>query len=322
MIRVSCLLYDGFVLLDMAGPLTAFEAAGRCGAAGYAIEILAFEAGLVTSSCGVAIQAQSLDQAAGCDLLIIPGGVGAVEPRRYANLLSFIRQAAARGARVASICSGAFVLAESGLLDGKVAATHWRDAPELARRYPAVTVDAESLYVRQGQVWTSAGVSSGIDLALALIEQDYGAQVARRAARELVVAYHRPGRQSQHSALLDLVGGDNRFNEVLVWARGCLHEPLGVERLADRAALSVRHFTRAFTDAIGMSPARAVEHLRLEAARAAIESSSDSLERIAGRTGFSTSDRMRRAFLRGLGETPQTLRRKAATLPRAADARV
>ena len=162
-----------------------------------------------------------------------------------------------------------------------------------------------------GAVWTSAGVTAGVDLALALIEADYGAEIARRTAQALVAPFRRPGAQTQHAALLDLVAADNRFNEVLAWARARLAEPLDVERLADRAALSVRHFSRAFTVAIGVSPAKAVERLRLESARAALEASARPIERIARENGFADPDRMRRAFIRVFGEPPQAIRRKA-----------
>jgi transcriptional regulator GlxA family with amidase domain len=213
---------------------------------------------------------------------------------------------------VASVCSGAFLLAEAGILAGKTAATHWRAAPELARRYPSVKVDAESLFVRDGRIWTSAGISSGIDLALAMIQEDYGFSVARSVAQILVVAVNRPGGQSQHSALLELVRADNRFNEILIWARSHLREPLNVESLAERAALSVRQFTRAFTAAIGVAPAKAIERLRLESARTLIDAGARSLDQVARDSGFGNVGRMRRAFVRSLGLTPQAIRRHSS----------
>jgi transcriptional regulator GlxA family with amidase domain len=310
MIRVSCLLYEGFLMLDMAGPLTAFEAAGQCGSEGYSIEMLAGRNGLVVSSSGIAVQARDFRESAGCDILIVPGGDGALQRERYANLLAFIVETASSGRRIASICSGAFLLAEAGLLDGRVAATHWREAGELGRRHAAVTVDAESLFQRDGNIWTSAGVTSGIDLALAIIEEDYGAAVARGVAQMLVVAFRRPGTQSQHSGLLDMVASDNRFAEVLVWARSHLAERLDVERLADQAALSVRHFTRAFTAATGVAPAKAIERLRVDSARAAIEGGARSLEQVARDSGFGTAERMRRVFIKILGDSPQAIRRR------------
>jgi transcriptional regulator GlxA family with amidase domain len=311
-IRVSCLLFDGFVLLDMAGPITSFETAAQCGVPGYSIEILASADGDVTSSCGVTVGGVDFRRTRGCDILQIPGGVGIQDMQRSAHLLPFIRKVAKSGSRVASVCSGAFLLAESGILAGKTAATHWREAAELARRYPSINVDADSLFVRDGKIWTSAGISSGIDLALAMIQQDYGFSVARSVAQILVVAVNRPGGQSQHSALLELVRADNRFNEILIWARSHLSEPLDVERLAERAALSVRQFTRAFTASIGMAPAKAIEHLRLESARTAIEAGARSLDQVARDSGFGNADRMRRAFVRTFGLPPQAIRHQAS----------
>lgn len=312
MIRVSCLLFDGFVLLDMAGPITSFETAAQCGVPGYSIEILASADGNVTSSCGVTVGAVDFHRTRGCDILLVPGGVGIQDMQRSAHLLPFIRKVAESGSRVASVCSGAFLLAESGILAGKTAATHWREAAELARRYPSISVDADSLFVRDGNIWTSAGISSGIDLALAMIQHDYGFSVARSVAQILVVAVNRPGGQSQHSALLELVRADNRFNEILIWARSHLSEPLDVERLAERAALSVRQFTRAFTASIGMAPAKAIEQLRLESARTAIEAGARSLDQVARDSGFGNADRMRRAFVRTFGLPPQAIRHQAS----------
>jgi transcriptional regulator GlxA family with amidase domain len=311
-IRVSCLLFDGFVLLDMAGPITSFETAAQCGVPGYSIEILASADGNVTSSCGVTVGAVDFHRTRGCDILLVPGGVGIQDMQRSAHLLPFIRKVAESGSRVASVCSGAFLLAESGILAGKTAATHWREAAELARRYPSISVDADSLFVRDGNIWTSAGISSGIDLALAMIQHDYGFSVARSVAQILVVAVNRPGGQSQHSALLELVQADNRFNEILIWARSHLSEPLDVERLAERAALSVRQFTRAFTASIGMAPAKAIEQLRLESARTAIEAGARSLDQVARDSGFGNADRMRRAFVRTFGLPPQAIRHQAS----------
>jgi transcriptional regulator GlxA family with amidase domain len=310
MIRIGCLLYDGFLMLDMAGPLAAFEAAAQCGCAGYSIETLAARDGLVTSSSGIRVHAHDYRKSAGCDMLIVPGGDGALLQERYADLLDFIWDTAASGRRIASICSGAFLLADAGLLDGRVATTHWCVAGELARRHGAVTVDPDSLFRSDGNIWTSAGVTAGIDLSLAIIKVDYGAAVARAVAQSLVVPFRRPGTQSQHSGLLDNVDTDNRFSELLAWARGHLAERLDIETLADRAALSVRQFTRAFTASTGVTPARAIERLRLDSARAAIEGGAHPLERVAQQYGFGTADRMRRAFIRVFGETPQTIRRQ------------
>jgi transcriptional regulator GlxA family with amidase domain len=311
MIRVACLLYEGFLLLDATGPLTAFEVANDLGPPGYAVEILAAADGLVASSLGVSLAAADFRRSSGCDILLVPGGAGGRRRENYADLLDFIREIAADGRRVASVCSGAFLLADAGLLDGRRAATHWSYAAELARRYPNVEVDAASLFLCEGNIWTSAGITAGIDLALALIEADYGADLAHRTAQSLVVPFRRSGAQTQHSALLDLMAPGHRFSEVLAWARGHLAEPLDVERLADRASLSVRQFTRAFTASIGVSPAKAIERLRLESARADIETNEHSMARIARDNGFENPERMRCAFIRAFGEPPQSIRRRA-----------
>ena len=213
--------------------------------------------------------------------------------------------------RVASVCSGAFLLAEAGLLDGRRATTHWDSTDHFARRYPRVTLDAERIFIRDGDVWTSAGITAGIDLALAMIEDDHGPALARRVAQQLVVHQRRPGGQSQFSALVELGGRTGRFAGLIDWMRDHLAEPLTVERLADHAAMSPRNFARAFTTETGTTPARAVERLRLEMARTAVETTPAPLDRIAESTGFRDPGRMRRAFLRAFGQPPGSLRRAA-----------
>jgi transcriptional regulator GlxA family with amidase domain len=209
------------------------------------------------------------------------------------------------------VCSGAFILAASGLLDGRRATTHWARAAELARAYPQIRVEPDRIFIREGKVWTSAGITAGIDLALALVAEDLGEGVAKRAAQHVVVYHRRAGGQSQFSALLEADGLNGRFSPVLAWARERLDERLSVERLADRAAMSPRHFARAFLSETGMTPAKAIERLRLEAARERIESSSQPIEGVAARTGFGDPERMRRAFVRVFGQPPQALRRSA-----------
>jgi len=209
------------------------------------------------------------------------------------------------------VCSGAFVLAAAGLLDGRRATTHWARAAEFARTYPCVKVEPDRIFIRDGDIWTSAGITAGIDLALALVAEDLGEAAAKRAAQQLVVYHRRPGGQSQFSALLETDRADGRFSPVLSWARERLGERLSVERLADRAAMSPRHFARAFTAETGMTPAKAVERLRLEAARERVESGAEPIEGVATHTGFGDPERMRRAFLRAFGQPPQALRRTA-----------
>jgi len=197
------------------------------------------------------------------------------------------------------------------LLDGRRVTTHWARAAELARAYPSIRVEPDRIYVRDGEVWTSAGISAGIDLALALVAEDLGTEVAKRAAQQLVVYHRRPGGQSQFSALLEVDRPDSRFSPLLAWVRERLGERLTVERLADRAAMSPRHFARAFSAETGMTPAKAIERMRLEAARERVESGAEPIEGVAMRTGFGDPERMRRAFIRAFGQPPQALRRAA-----------
>jgi transcriptional regulator GlxA family with amidase domain len=213
--------------------------------------------------------------------------------------------------RRTSVCSGAYLLAEAGLLDGRRATTHWSRTDDFARRYPKVRLDADRIFIRDGDVWTSAGITAGIDLALALVEADLGGQIARRVAQQLVVHQRRPGGQSQFSALIDLGGRTARFAELMDWMRAHLAEPLTVERLAEQAAMSPRNFARAFAAETGTTPAKAVERLRLEAARTAVETGHAPIDRVAEQSGFGDPERMRRAFLRAFGQPPQALRRAA-----------
>lgn len=312
MSRITFLLFDAFQILDAAGPASVFEVAGHF-AEPYSLVYASTTGGLVRSSAGLAIDTVALGEASAFDVLIIPGADHLGAPMRDEVLLQALRSAAAEGRRVASVCSGAFVLGAAGLLDGRRAATHWAAAAELRRLFPRAQVDAESIFVEDQGVWTSAGVASGIDMALALVARDHGEAVARKVARKLVVYYRRPGTQSQHSALLEMITPDNRFASLLAWARGHLAEPLPVERLADEAALSVRQFTRAFTQATGVAPAKAIERLRVEAARADIEAGARSLDEVARRSGFGSPERMRRSFLKILGQPPGSFRPRAQT---------
>ena len=203
--------------------------------------------------------------------MVVAGGDGTRAALHDERILAFVRRAAGRARRVASVCSGAFLLAEAGLLDGRRATTHWSRTGGFARRFPKVRLEPDRIYVRDGPIWTSAGITAGIDLALALIAEDLGEDVASRTAQQLVVYRRRPGGQSQFSALLELGPAGGRFGPLLGWARERLHEPLGVERLAEQAAMSPRNFARAFAAETGVTPAKAVERLRVEAARERIE---------------------------------------------------
>jgi len=309
--RIGVLLFADFQLLDAAGPIAAFEIGGRYVDGAYAIDTLALDGGPVASSAGAALAAQSADPNASLDTLIVVGGFGSRAAAIDDRLLGFVRDAAKRTRRVASVCSGAFVLAAAGLLNGRRATTHWSRSDEFARQFPKVRLEPDRIFVRDGEVWTSAGISAGIDLALAMIAEDLGEEVARKTARQLVVYRRRPGGQSQFSALLELERPGARFSELLSWARERLAEPLPVERLAEQAAMSPRHFARAFAAETDVTPAKAIERLRVEAARAPVEAGVEPIDRIAERVGFGDPERMRRAFLRAYGQPPQALRRAA-----------
>lgn len=303
------LVFPGFQLLDAAGPLAAFETANAAMPSAYRLKIIACESGPVRSSCGASMVAEPLTRAS-LDTLIVSGGCGKAAEAVSERTLAYIRNTERRARRIASVCTGAFILAAAGVLNGKRATTHWAHAGEFKRAYPKVSVEPDQIFIRDGDIWTSAGITAGIDLALALIADDLGEAVAKRVAQELVVYWRRPAGQSQFSALLD-IDHPGRFSKVLGWARERLHEPLSVDRLAERVAMSPRNFARGFSAETGLTPAKAIERLRLEVARERIESGNEPLDEIASRTGFRDADRMRRAFIRAFGQTPQVLRRIA-----------
>lgn len=307
---LALVIFPGFQLLDAAGPIAAFEIAERYRPGSYDLSVVAPGGGQIASSSGVTFAASELP-AGPLDTIMISGGDGTRSLRELAQIVDWLKRAAAR--RRTSVCSGAYVLAEAGLLDGRRATTHWSRTDDFARRYPRVKLDADRIFVRDGEVWTSAGITAGIDLALALIEDDLGAEVARRVAQQLVVHQRRPGGQSQFSALVELGGRSGRFADLMDWMRAHLGEALTVERLAAEAAMSPRNFARAFTAETGTTPAKAVERLRLEAARTAVETTHAPIDRVAEAAGFGDPERMRRAFLRAFGQPPQSLRRAART---------
>lgn len=302
------MLFPGFQIVDAAGPIGAFEIAARYVPGAYTLKLAAVEAGLVPSSAGVGMPAEALSGRAKVDTFIVVGGDGTREAINDVRLIRAIRAAPARARRVASVCSGALLLARAGLLDGKRATTHWRRAPQMAQLFPEVRVEADCIHVKDGAVWTSAGITAGIDLALAMIAEDLGEDVAASVAREMVVYAKRPGGQAQHSVLLDLDSGASKFTKLNSWMREHLGEDLSVERLAAEAAMSPRNFARAYAAETGVTPAKAVERLRVEAARAAL-AQGGAIQDIARRTGFGDPERMRRAFVRLYGAPPAAMRR-------------
>ncbi len=304
---VLILLYPGFQLLDAAGPIAAFEIATRFAPRAYRIRLGALGGGLIASSSGVSMPTEPLTLA-GVDTLVAVGGIGTREAMINPKLIATLKRAPKHVRRVTSVCSGAFLLAAAGLLDGKRATTHWRQAPVMAKMFPNVSVEPDRIHIKDGAVWTSAGVSAGIDLALAMIAEDLGEDVATNVAREMVVYAKRPGGQAQHSALLDLDAQSDRFAKLNSWMRDHLGDDLSVERLAAQAAMSPRNFARAYACETGVTPAKAVERLRADAARAALEQGG-AIQEIARRTGFGDAERMRRAFVRLYGAPPAAMRR-------------
>lgn len=305
--RVGFFVYPRHQILDLAGPLGAFESVGKImGQPRYALDVLSRAGGLVQGRGGVSV-ATSPIHAATVDTLVIVGGD--IVPMLEPGEVQAVADLTGRTPRIASVCTGAFLLAETGMLNGKRATTHWSAAHRLQQRYPTVKVDADRIFVVDGAVWSSAGVTAGIDLALALIETDHGIEVARNVARELVVYHRRSGGQSQFSPISQMEPESDRIRITLSFARDHLHEPLPIERLADIAHLSVRQFGRLFRQETGETPAKAVERLRAEAARVRLQDGSEPIEQIAHAVGFNDSERMRRAFVKLYGMPPQAVRR-------------
>jgi len=307
--RIAFLIFPDFQLLDATGPIAAFEIAGRYEPGAYELRVIAPTAGAVASTSGVTLQARGLGRADLIDTLIVAGGEGTRVAMSCPRTRRFVRACALASRRVASVCSGSYILAAAGLLDGKIATTHWSRSADFARKFPAVRLDADRIFVQAGKVWTSAGITAGIDLALAMIGEDLGERTARRTAQQLVVYHRRPGGQSQFSALLELAPTQGRFAPLLEYIRENLLQPLGVEVLAAQACMSPRHFARAFRAETGVTPAKVVERLRVEAARAALESGGRSVKDVARFCGFEDPERMRRAFQRMLGTSPAALKR-------------
>jgi transcriptional regulator GlxA family with amidase domain len=255
--------------------------------------------------------ARGLKPSSAITTLIIAGGEGVEAAARCDKTLAFVRGLAKRGIRIASVCSGAFILAEAGLLDGRRATTHWQRTRQFLKAYPQVKLEPDQIFTQDGNIWTSAGITAGIDLSLAMVAEDFGEEIAQKTAKQLVLYHRRSGGQSQFSSLMELKAPNGRFGPLLAWAREHLDAPLTVEDLAEQAGMSSRHFTRAFIAETGTTPSKAVERLRIEVARQRVQSSSEAIERVAETTGFKDPERMRRAFIRAFGQPPQSLRRAA-----------
>jgi transcriptional regulator GlxA family with amidase domain len=308
---IGVLIFPDFQLLDAAGPVSVFEIASRFSGKDPAIRLMAAAPGPVRSSSGVEMFARGFRPSSAITTLIVAGGEGVRAAATCPKTLAFVRGLARRSVRVASVCSGAYVLAEAGLLAGRRATTHWQRTGHFVKTYPDVKLEADRIYVRDGNIWTSAGITAGIDLALAMVAEDLGDEIAQQTARQLVLYHRRSGGQSQFSSLLELKAPTGRFGRLLAWAREHLDAPLTVEDMAEQAGMSSRHFTRAFIAETGTTPSKAVERLRIEVARQRVQSSSEAIERVAETTGFRDPERMRRAFIRAFGQPPQSLRRAA-----------
>jgi transcriptional regulator GlxA family with amidase domain len=305
--RIGFFLYPGHEILDLAGPLGAFHAANKLFSHQiYDPTVISENGGAVLSSSGTEIFTSPF-QNMELDTVVFVGGD--IEPMQLPNLIGAATQLAEQTERVASVCTGAFLLAATGFLDGKRVTTHWKLATELQQCHPSIKVEADRIFINDGNAWTSAGVTAGIDLALALIEVDHGVTLAKQVGCELVIPYRRSGGQSQFSAMSKMEPESDRIRMALRFAREHLAEPLSVERLADAARLSVRQFGRAFRRETGETPAKAVERLRVEAARVRLKDGSEPIEVIARSVGFSDPERMRRAFIKFHGHPPQSIRR-------------
>lgn len=319
---VVVLAFPGVQPLDVTGPLEVFsmaaqlEAAGRPGAAPpYALALAAREAGPLDTASGYALHApRSWAEIAGAeapDTLLVAGGVGAIAARRDPELLALLRSLAPRVGRLASVCTGSLVLAAAGLLDGRRATTHWSACETLSREHPAVRVEPDPIFVRDGKVVTSAGVTAGMDLALALVEEDLGRERALEVARWLVLFLRRPGGQSQFSHQLAVQQAERvPLRDLQAWMADHPAEDLSVPALASRVGLSPRHFARTFTQEVGATPARFVEALRVECARRRLEEGGDGVDAIAEACGFGSAESMRRAFGRVLRVSPADYRRR------------
>jgi transcriptional regulator GlxA family with amidase domain len=311
---IELLVYPAVQLLDVAGPLQVFTSANDTvasagGTAPYAPRVVARGARGVTASAGLPIGTLPLPRGgAAPHTLMIAGGPGVDAAAAEPALVDWVRRRAGKADRVASVCTGAFLLAAAGVLDGRRAATHWSVCAELARRFPAVKVESDPIFVRDGKVWTSAGVTAGIDLALALVEQDLGRTVALAVARYLVVFLKRPGGQAQFSAALSLQAAEDKFGSLHDWINRHLADDISLPALARQAGMSERSFSRHYAEATGLTPAHAVERLRVEAARRLLSDSRLPVKRISQRCGFGSEETMRRSFVRLLAATPQHYR--------------
>jgi transcriptional regulator GlxA family with amidase domain len=318
--RIDIFAFPDVQLLDVSGPLQVFASANELSiAAGldapYVPRVIAAISGEVQSTAGLGLFAHPLPSASETtDTLIIAGGRGVHAASKDAAQVAWVRERAPQARRVASVCTGAFLLAAASLLDKRRAVTHWAHCDLLGERFPNVRVDPAPIFIRDGAVWTSAGVTAGIDLALALVEDDLGRALALDVARELVVFLKRPGGQAQFSATLSLQKAGDRFAELHAWIAENMAADLSIAMLAERAGMSERSFVRHYRAQTGVTPARAIDRLRLEAARRLLGDTAFPIKRVAARCGFGSEETMRRSFLRSTGVSPQAYRERFSAL--------
>ncbi|EOL9071466.1 GlxA family transcriptional regulator [Cronobacter turicensis] len=306
--KIGFLLAEGFQLLALSTP-SVFEFANLViGEPFYVLETWSEQGGAVRSSAGVTVSSQPLSDVARADTWLVGGVINPLEAPASAAVAAFLRAASDHSRRIAGICTGAFVLGDAGLLDGKRVTTHWAHAQALEARVPQARVESDRIFITDGAVWTSAGMTAGLDMALGMVEKDLGAEVARAVAHRLVMHHRRSGGQTQHSEMLALSPRSDRIQSALEYTRKNLSRALTVDELADVVHLSPRQFSRLFREETGKSPAKAIEGLRLEAARLMIEQSRLSMDAIAREAGFRDRRHMREVFVRGFGVPPQALR--------------
>jgi len=322
--RIGFLVFEGVTALDFVGPMEAFAAASAASGEGRSYELavigltrkpVAAESGLISTPH------HSLDSAPAFDTIVVPGGSGLRKPQINARIAAWLKRRVPTTRRIASVCTGIYGLAPTGLLDGRRVTTHWAFAADVSRKFPKLLVDANSLFLKDGKFYTSAGVTSGIDLSLALIEEDLGPSIALAAARELVVYLKRPGGQAQYSEPLQFQArAADRFADLAAWVPANLRRPLSVETLARRANLGVRHFSREFRRIFNMTPAQFIEHHRLDEARRRLVLPRANVASVAESVGFKSADAFRRAFERRFGVAPSSYRKQFGARPAAAAA--
>ncbi len=309
--KIGFICFDNFQSLDLVGPMEVFAQAKHFNTPQYKLHILSENGGTVRASSGLEIQTQRLKSINPLDTLIVIGGDGVYTAIKSKRLIQYVTKQAAKARRVVSICSGTFMLAEAGLLNGKKATTHWKVCDKFRSHYPDIELEPDAIFVRDGNITTSAGVTAGMDLSLSLVEEDMNRDTAMSIARMLVIYYRRAGGQSQFSETLKTQTlADKKFADLCVFIQENLDSDLSVPALAERIAMSERNFSRCFTFEVGMSPGKYVEKVRLESAKEHLENTHKNLDEISLRCGFSSSEILRRLFKRRHGIAPSEYRKR------------